>query len=508
MLLKMILYYDCRMVLRAKIELLITVSTLVTLGLPSCFAQTDGLAELYQQARAAQSVGNLKLATQKYEQIVRLRPDMAEAHSNLGALYLHQKQRDQAQRCLRTAIKLKPQLAGPYFFLGVLAYDARRYDEAQKYLKQAEAREPAATGTTLYLGYTAYAQGNYVEALQIFQKVADADPINADVFYYLSRAYGQVAKRYFAELQARYPASLQMHLAKGHVYEAEGNWAEAAEAYSKAAAQKPADERLKLRIGWVTAKGAGQPPAPAQDSDEEIIDGSIRFLYAAPDAASIRATLQRCRTIVGQSSSSDSAEGVYNVAENYQIMSFLASLLVLEVAPDSFRAHQLKAEYHESIGKDEEAIQEYREALKRQPSLVDVHFAIGNIYWKRDRLDEALPELKLELEVQPNHPQALYETGDVLLSKGDFKEAERYFLRSLQFEPKMVAAHLALEKIYTQMARYDSSVSALNKAIRLSPADPTPHYRLAAVYRKLGKAAEAQQEMEIFTKLKSQAAPN
>ena len=167
---------------------LVAIGVNIILGVPCGLAQSDPLVDLYQQARAAQAAGDLKGATQKYEQIVRLRPDMAEAHSNLGSLYFQQKQSELAQRCFQRAIKLKPELAGPYFFLGVLAFDGRRYDEAWKYLKQAESRDPTATATGLYLGYTNYARANYFEAVRDFQKVAEAEPNNADVLYNLSKA--------------------------------------------------------------------------------------------------------------------------------------------------------------------------------------------------------------------------------------------------------------------------------------------------------------------------------
>jgi len=39
---------------------------------------------LYDQARRAQAAGDLKCATQKYERMVALRPDLGEAYANLG----------------------------------------------------------------------------------------------------------------------------------------------------------------------------------------------------------------------------------------------------------------------------------------------------------------------------------------------------------------------------------------------------------------------------------------
>src|SRR5713226_5780024 len=69
-------------------------------------------------------------------------------------------------------------------------------------------------------------------------------------------------------------------------------------------------------------------------------------------------------------------------AETYQVLSFLTSLAVFETAPDSYRAHQLRAQLLEESKNDEGAIEEYRNVLKRKPDLKNIHFAIGSLYWK------------------------------------------------------------------------------------------------------------------------------
>jgi Flp pilus assembly protein TadD len=83
-----------------------------------CFGQADELFTLYSEAREAQSAGDYKTATEKYQRIVTLRPDMAEVHSNLGILYYQQKKSSEASNHFRKAIELKPSLGAPYFFSG------------------------------------------------------------------------------------------------------------------------------------------------------------------------------------------------------------------------------------------------------------------------------------------------------------------------------------------------------------------------------------------------------
>src|SRR5262249_11012985 len=86
----------------------------VWLGLPSLSlilrAQaTENLADLYQGARQAQRAGDLKTATEKYKRIIALRPDMAEAHANLGVLLYQQKESESALKEFKKAIQLKPE---------------------------------------------------------------------------------------------------------------------------------------------------------------------------------------------------------------------------------------------------------------------------------------------------------------------------------------------------------------------------------------------------------------
>ncbi len=469
-------------------------------------AQDESPQELYQQALAAQAAGDLKTATQKYVRIVALRPDLAEAYATLGMLYFQQQQSEDAERCLKKAIKLKPHLAGPHFFiLGVLAFNRRHNEEALSYLKRAESLDQSDIETTLYLGYTDYALSNYLDAVRDFRKAAKVRPDDPDVLYYLSKSYGQAAKHHFGLLQQTFPDSFYTHLARGHAYEAQKKWENAKTEYSLALSQQPGNARLKQRLAWVSHNTSGHPPSRASDPQGELIDGSLRFLYAPPEASEVRGELGRYESLIERDTGGVSAENTYSLAENYQILSYLASLLVFEIDPESYRAHQLKAEYYVELGNDDEALKEYQAAASLKPDLPDLHFEIGNLYWKSDRLQEALPELKQELSIQPNHPQALYEAADILYVEGKLGEAEQYLLKALRVEPTMAEARLALEKIYTATGRYSESLAELKRVFELTPEDPTPHYRMATILRKIGKQDEAQRELAIFTHLKTKS---
>jgi tetratricopeptide (TPR) repeat protein len=67
----------------------------------------------------------------------------------------------------------------------------------------------------------------------------------------------------------------------------------------------------------------------------------------------------------------------------------------------------------------------------------------------------------------------------------------------------MAEAHFALEKIYTGRGEYNKSLEHLRAGMKIDSSDPTPHYRLAQVYRKLNQPEASERELRIFEERKS-----
>ena len=479
---------------------------LAMIGLPSA-AQDSNLLLLYREAQTAQAAGQLAAATEKYEAIVRMRPDMAEAFANLGNLYYQQGKRDLAAPAYKKAIQLKPGLTGPYFFLGEIAFSAHAYPEALSYLKRAETLEPANPLVRSYLGYTYYAQAAYENAARQLEQAAALDPSDQEIVYHLSKSYGHLAQGSLADLKKRFPDSFYTNLARAHYYETMQDWQGAAGQYSAALEKKPGNARLKNKAEWTAAKVSGKEPVAAGTPADELIDGSLLYLYSPPQGESVKAEFLNRQKAAGALRATPMAtpEHYYLMGESYQTLSYLASLLVVAMDPKSYRAHLLQAQYLESSGKEEEAIGEYTEVLRGQAELPNMHFAIGNLHWKNQRFAEAKTELLRELDVNANHPQALYELGDIELTAGNDREAEQRYVKALKYEPNMVEAHFALEKIYSGRGDYGKSLPHLRAVIKIDPTDPTPHYRLSQIYRKLNQLEDSQKELRLFTEKTAKA---
>src|SRR5579863_4580062 len=97
---------------------LIAIAGVVT---PWCIAQeTDTqVQEHFLAAQQDQQQGRLDAAAHEYEVVIRLRPDLTEAHVNLGLVYYAQAKFDQSEKALVAAYKLKPGMHGVSLWLGI-----------------------------------------------------------------------------------------------------------------------------------------------------------------------------------------------------------------------------------------------------------------------------------------------------------------------------------------------------------------------------------------------------
>jgi len=111
-----------------------------------------------------QELGRLDEALASYNQAIALKPDYAEAHSNLGNT-LHELGRlDEAEASCAQAIALKPDFAEAYYNLGITLNELGRLDEAEVSYTQAIALKPDYVEAHTNLGATLKELGRLEEA--------------------------------------------------------------------------------------------------------------------------------------------------------------------------------------------------------------------------------------------------------------------------------------------------------------------------------------------------------
>jgi tetratricopeptide (TPR) repeat protein len=137
-------------------------------------------------------------------------------------------------------------------------------------------------------------------------------------------------------------------------------------------------------------------------------------------------------------------------------------------------------------------------ALAKNPNAPGLHYALGNVYWKKLDFEKAKSEFEKELELAPENYLATWKLGNIHLTKREYDQAFQFLHKALLQKPDLPQARRDLGRALFQTGDFEGSIEQLKTAAKLSPDDSTTHYLLAQAYRKTGRTKELNAELELF----------
>jgi tetratricopeptide (TPR) repeat protein len=182
---------------------------------------------------------------------------------------------------------------------------------------------------------------------------------------------------------------------------------------------------------------------------------------------------------------------------------------LLAAYPDSARAHQAMAENYFVLRRMPDAEKEYQEALRLRPGLPEAHLALGEVYAGAFQWAKAEEQFRIQAKLQPGNAEAAYRLGQALLEQGNVHEARAELVRADRLMPAMPETLYSLGKAASLEGDAAAAEKAWTKLLSIekqSSLAAQAHFGLAGIYRKQGKTAEAQQEMQEYQKLQGPAA--
>lgn len=167
--------------------------------------------------------------------------------------------------------------------------------------------------------------------------------------------------------------------------------------------------------------------------------------------------------------------------------------------PQSARVHQVLAQSYAEAGKDTEAIAEYETTIKLAPTLPGVREALGSLYWKNNRMDEAEQMFEAELKLDQHNAVVLYKAGGMRVERGQPERGLPLLEAAVRQQPELIDAYYYLGKAQALLGQNQQAVVNLNQVIAGQAAPhliESAYYQLARVYRKLGRLAEAEAALQ------------
>ena len=141
----------------------------------------------------------------------------------------------------------------------------------------------------------------------------------------------------------------------------------------------------------------------------------------------------------------------------------------------------------------DEEIAEIEKLLATEPDDFQARCRLGELYFSKGRLDDALAEVKKSIEMaeglraEMNRSLAMYYSnlGTIYATKNMPDEAEAEFKHALEVFPHDVLALFNLGRLYADKKKYMEAKNYYERLVEITPDDPIAWYNLAGVYIEL-----------------------
>jgi len=319
-------------------------------------------------------------------------------------------------------------------------------------------------------GVAAHRQGHFDTAITEFRKAAEADPNLTEAFLNLGEEYMQTRDYSAAIAPLKRALELRPDLEAAHLQLG----------YALLSQGFPVEAIPHLeRVHAVEALGIAQIETGQY---EQAISNLSAALINRPNDPDL----------------------LYYLGRAGGLLSKRAIDTLMEAYPDSARSHQAMAENYYVLRQMPQAEKEFQAALRQRPDTPRVHLELGLVYAGASQWDKAEEEFRAECKLQPGNAEASYRLGNALLQQGKAREAQQELERADRLKPDMPETLYSLgkaaslngdaalaEKAWLQVIAVDKETSLAAQA----------HFGLAGVYRKQGKQAKAESELQEFRKV-------
>ena len=150
-------------------------------------------------------------------------------------------------------------------------------------------------------------------------------------------------------------------------------------------------------------------------------------------------------------------------------------------------------------GEPDNAIAEYREALKINPNNVQAHLKLGFLFYNvKGKHKEGMDHLTTAIKLDPDNALVHHDLGMALLHQKQFDQAINHLSEALrrmpqgldtQYQAVNMHHNLGMALFYTR--KFRESAAHLDQAVRLDPDNAKFHYDLALVLAAEGKSDNA-----------------
>lgn len=166
--------------------------------------------------------------------------------------------------------------------------------------------------------------------------------------------------------------------------------------------------------------------------------------------------------------------------------------------PKNYYAHYNMAMSYKHKGDYKEAREELEIARKINPDSSDIATLKGELDFETGNYEGSEETLK-ELADSSKDSKAYYNLGLVYKKEGKYAEAKSVFLKAVEAEGSSESVYLSLVelgKLFASQQDYDNAELYMMKALKLKPENAKQAYNLAVIQYSAGKSPEAKKSLD------------
>jgi tetratricopeptide (TPR) repeat protein len=352
-------------------------------------AQTaQQLQQLVQDAMQKQQAGDLEGAVTEYRQFLKLHPEAAAIHSNLGAALAGLGRFEEAIPEYKIALKQSPKLESARLNLALVYYKMGKLDSAAKELEKVYAEDPSNHQTALLLGDCYLSMGRQDDVIRVLEPAEQVYPDDLAIAYLLGTALIQVKRvdegQLLVDRILRNGDSAEAHLMLGTAKMNVQDFAGARDEFAKAVKLNPDLPEVHVLYGKALML-TGDSDVAAKEYKAELAVNPYNF----------EANLQ-----LGVAARQ---EQDYDLADKY-------FLRAQETRPGDPGVGYQRALIAIDQGHLDQARQMLEALVKESPQFTEAHVSLSLVYYRLKRPEDSKREreivLKLTAEAQAKQPGA------------------------------------------------------------------------------------------------------
>jgi len=171
-------------------------------------------------------------------------------------------------------------------------------------------------------------------------------------------------------------------------------------------------------------------------------------------------------------------------------------------APRNARAHNNLGLALHKLGRNEEAIARFEQAMQLRPNYPEAHNNWGLALAAQGDLPAAITHYDAALHVRPQFAAAHNNWGNALKELGRFDDAAGHFQAALKIQPDYAQAYNNLGTVLHAVNRFEDAIAQYEVGVRYNPNYAELHYNWGLALRALKRPQEAMAQYQAALRIK------